>query len=104
MLARLAAQRLVALNEELVRTSEQTHKAAEQLLAAKEVGRTDLIQARIETQSARLQLQTVENRAQAAWRQLATVVGVLIEVPVMLSVVRMVKRSREWYERGAVGR
>lgn len=29
---------------------------------------------------------------------LATVVGVLIEVPVMLSVVRVVNRSREWYE------
>lgn len=31
---------------------------------------------------------------------LATVVGVLIEVPVMLSVVRLVERSRGWYERG----
>ncbi len=38
---------------------------------------------------------------------LATVVGVLIEVPVMLLVVRMVNRSKGWYERprarGAVG-
>ena len=32
---------------------------------------------------------------------LATVVGVLIEVPVMLIVVRLVNRSREWYEQGA---
>ena len=30
---------------------------------------------------------------------LATVVGVLIEVPVMLSVVHIVNRSRGWYER-----
>ncbi len=30
---------------------------------------------------------------------LATVVGVLIEVPVMLLVVRVVNRSRAWYER-----
>ncbi|MGL4965997.1 MAG: ACR3 family arsenite efflux transporter [Inquilinus sp.] len=30
---------------------------------------------------------------------LATVVGVLVEVPVMLSVVRLVKASRGWYER-----
>jgi len=30
---------------------------------------------------------------------LATVVGVLIEVPVMLSVVKIVTRSRAWYER-----
>jgi len=32
---------------------------------------------------------------------LATVVGVLIEVPVMLSVVKIVKASKSWYERGA---
>jgi ACR3 family arsenite transporter len=32
---------------------------------------------------------------------LATVVGVLIEVPVMLSVVRIVNASRPWYERRA---
>lgn len=30
---------------------------------------------------------------------LATVVGVLIEVPVMLSVVQIVNRTQEWYER-----
>src|SRR5690606_27802759 len=30
---------------------------------------------------------------------LATVVGVLIEVPVMLIVVRLVNQSRQWYER-----
>src|SRR5512145_2233355 len=32
---------------------------------------------------------------------LATVVGVLIEVPVMLSVVYLVKRSADWYQAGA---
>lgn len=32
---------------------------------------------------------------------LATVVGVLIEVPVMLSVCRIVNQSKDWYERGA---
>jgi ACR3 family arsenite transporter len=31
---------------------------------------------------------------------LATVVGVLVEVPVMLSVVHIVRRSRPWYELG----
>ena len=31
---------------------------------------------------------------------LATVVGVLIEVPAMLLVVRVVNRSRPWYEAG----
>ena len=32
---------------------------------------------------------------------LATVVGVLVEVPVMLSVVHIVNRSQRWYEQGA---
>jgi len=35
---------------------------------------------------------------------LATVVGVLIEVPVMLSVVKIVNASKGWYERGAAVR
>lgn len=35
---------------------------------------------------------------------LATVVGVLVEVPVMLSVVWIVKTSRDWYERAASAR
>ncbi len=35
---------------------------------------------------------------------LATVVGVLIEVPVMLSVVKIVNASRGWYERGRARR
>ena len=33
---------------------------------------------------------------------LATVVGVLVEVPVMLSVVKIVNASKSWYERGLV--
>ena len=36
----------------------------------------------------------------ASGAALATVVGVLIEVPVMLSVVRIVNGSKDWYERG----
>ena len=35
---------------------------------------------------------------------LATVVGVLVEVPVMLTVVALVNRTRPWYERGAAVR
>ncbi len=35
---------------------------------------------------------------------LATVVGVLIEVPVMLLVVRIVNRTKPWYEAGAIRR
>ena len=35
---------------------------------------------------------------------LATVVGVLVEVPVMLSVVQITMRTKNWYERAAVTR
>jgi ACR3 family arsenite transporter len=35
---------------------------------------------------------------------LATVVGVLVEVPVMLSLVAIVNRSKGWYERGSTVR
>jgi ACR3 family arsenite transporter len=37
----------------------------------------------------------------ASGAALSTVVGVLVEVPVMLSVVRIVNRSKGWYERGS---
>jgi ACR3 family arsenite transporter len=35
---------------------------------------------------------------------LAMVVGVLIEVPVMLSMVSIVRRTQHWYEAGAAAR
>jgi ACR3 family arsenite transporter len=35
---------------------------------------------------------------------LATVVGVLVEVPVMLTLVAMVNRSKNWYEQGIEAR
>jgi len=35
---------------------------------------------------------------------LATVVGVLVEVPVMLTVVAIVNRSKGWYERGSTSK
>jgi hypothetical protein len=34
---------------------------------------------------------------------LATVVGMLTEVPMMLSVVQIVRRTRPWYEAGNAG-
>jgi ACR3 family arsenite transporter len=40
----------------------------------------------------------------ASGAALATVVGVLIEVPVMLSLVKFVNASRQWYDSGAAVR
>lgn len=33
----------------------------------------------------------------------SALIGVLVEVPVMLSVVKIINASRGWYERGADG-
>jgi cobalt-zinc-cadmium efflux system outer membrane protein len=71
----IAAQRLIALDEQLVRIGEECMKTAEHLLAAKEVGRVDILQSRVETNSAKLQLDNARNRHLAAWRKLAVVVG-----------------------------
>jgi len=71
----LAAQRIVELHEQLVEIGQQGVKAAEDLLAAKEVSRVDLLQARIEADSARVQLRSAENRFQAVWRRLAALIG-----------------------------
>jgi len=71
----LIAQRMVELNSGLVRIGQQGVDAAEQLLAAKEVSRVDVLQAKIEADSARVSLYDATARQLAAWRQLAIVVG-----------------------------
>src|SRR5690606_9428187 len=48
----------------------------EELLKVLEASRVDLLQARIEADTARLQRQRAQNRYAAAWRQLVAVVGV----------------------------
>jgi cobalt-zinc-cadmium efflux system outer membrane protein len=81
----LIAARSVALHEELVKIGQQGAKAADDLFAAKEVGRVDVLQARIEADSARLQWTTARNRHQAAWRRLAAVVGLPEMAPTPLA-------------------
>ena len=66
----LAAQQAAQLNEQLVRLGTQGVKVAESLLAGKEVGRADVLQARVEADLARLQLPSARNRHEAAWRRL----------------------------------
>lgn len=74
--AALGTERALSLNEQLVRISREGLKAAEQLQEAKEVGYTDVLQARIEMEAAQLQWEVTRNRKLAAWRRLAAVVGV----------------------------
>ena len=71
----LVAQRTVELAEQLVAIGERGVKTAEQLMKAKEVARADVLQARIEFDSARILLDKARNRHTGAWRDLAAVVG-----------------------------
>ena len=71
----LVAQRTVELAEQLVGIGERGVKTAEELMKAKEVARTDLLQARIESDSAKLLLEKARNRHTGVWRGLAAVVG-----------------------------
>jgi outer membrane protein TolC len=71
----LYAQQTIEINEQLVRIGEENVKTAENLFAAKEVSRVDVLQSSVETDSARLQLQNARNRHQAIWRQLTAVIG-----------------------------
>lgn len=71
----LAAQREVALSGQLLEIATGAAKAAEMLVQNKEASRVDLLLARVEADSVRLQLQTAQNRHLAAWRRLAATLG-----------------------------
>jgi cobalt-zinc-cadmium efflux system outer membrane protein len=71
----LIAQRMLDVNGQLVRIGDEGVRIAELLREAMEVGRADVLQARIEADTARLSLDVAENRHRAAWRRLAGVLG-----------------------------
>jgi len=80
----LAARQIVELNERLVGIGDEGVKAAEALLEALEVSRVDVLQARIEADRARLQLDDARNRHRAALQRLAAVIGVPETEPALL--------------------
>jgi cobalt-zinc-cadmium efflux system outer membrane protein len=71
----LLAQKMVEVNQQLLRIGEEGVKVTEQLRAAQEVSRAEVLQARIEAEIARLGLNDAQNHHQAAWRRLAAMVG-----------------------------
>lgn len=71
----IRAQRQIDMSSELLRISEQALKAAQALLNAKEIARTDVLQAQVEVQVAQTALQNAYNQHAAAWRELAAVSG-----------------------------
>ncbi len=81
----LIAQRKVELAERLVGIGQQGVTASEQLFQAKEVSNADVLQSRIEANTARIIAQNARNSHLAAWRTLAAVVGNPEMQPVMLS-------------------
>lgn len=81
----LVAQRTVELSDQLVCVGQEGVHAAEQLFKAKEVSRVDVLQARIEADSARILAEKARNRHASAWRNLAVVAGTTDLQPVPLA-------------------
>jgi cobalt-zinc-cadmium efflux system outer membrane protein len=71
----LLAQRAMELNQEMERLSGVTANTANDLFKASEVGRSDVLQARVELDLVQLQTVKAHNAQESAWRRLAVVVG-----------------------------
>jgi cobalt-zinc-cadmium efflux system outer membrane protein len=72
----LAAQKKVATAEELVTIGNEATRMAQALYAAKERSKIDVLNAKIETDSIRMVLESANQRRQSAWRVLGAVTGV----------------------------
>lgn len=77
----LIAQRALELSEELVQISAQAVHSTDELFQAQEVGRVDVLQARVEAESAEVLRENSHNRYSGAWRRLASVIGSPRTVP-----------------------
>ncbi len=71
----MAAQRTMTLAEELVSIGKAAVDTAEQLNKAQQVSQVDVLQARVEANTARLELVAARKTQEAAWRQLRAVLG-----------------------------
>jgi cobalt-zinc-cadmium efflux system outer membrane protein len=71
----LVAQQKVELAQRLVGIGGQGVNATERLFQAQEVSRADLLQARIEANTARILAENARNEYLSAWRKLAAVLG-----------------------------
>ena len=77
----LLAQRQITLTDELGRISDEGARTVDQLYRADEVGRSDVLQAQLEIENARILIENAHHRHDAAWRGLAAVVGDLSLAP-----------------------
>ena len=83
----LVAERAVTLARQLSEIAGQSVRVSEQRLKALDVPKTALLQSQIESESAELLEQQADERREAAWRRLATAIGVQIQQPVLLEDV-----------------
>lgn len=72
----LITQRRAAFVQQITDIASNTVKLTQRRLDAKEVGRTDLLQANIEFEAARILKQRADNQYLEAWRKLAAFTGV----------------------------
>jgi len=71
----LVAQRRIGLSDELVQIGEQSKDITQRLLQAQQVSRSDLLQAEIEAEEAKILANNARNDSSEAWRRLAAVIG-----------------------------
>lgn len=71
----LVAQEQIQLAAELIRVSGEGATSAEALFKAQEAGRADVLQAQLESEAAQILIQQARHRYDAAWRELAAVIG-----------------------------
>jgi cobalt-zinc-cadmium efflux system outer membrane protein len=83
----LAAERSVTLARQLSDIAGQSVRVSEQRLKALDIPKTALLQSQIESESASLLEQQANERHEAAWRRLASVVGTPGDRPVTLEDV-----------------
>ena len=71
----IGAQRAVSLSQDLLRVAEEGLRTTEEMLAVKQAARADVLQARIQRDVVEVGLQDAHYRYDAAWQQLATIIG-----------------------------
>ncbi len=72
----LGAQQAVALSQDLVRIATEGYETTERLSRAQQASRKDLLQAKVQMNTVRLNLREAEHRYDSAWSALAVLVGV----------------------------
>ncbi|MFO1045801.1 MAG: TolC family protein [Planctomycetaceae bacterium] len=80
----LGAQEAIAVAQQLEKIATENLRVAERLFAAKQGTRSDVLQAKVQLETVRLNLEDAEHRHAAAWEQLATITGMPPMQPVPL--------------------